>query len=148
MSCIYGPRQFGNEDQGRVAHFLISGMKGSPLTIYGNGKQVRDILHVDDLLDAYLEGVKRVDEFKGEIFNVGGGPDNTLSLLELISLMEELYGREMNYSFTDWRPGDQPVYISDTRKVRGRLGWKPKYPVRKGIGNLHSWITANKGLFA
>ena len=148
MSCIYGPRQFGNEDQGWVAHFMISAMKGTPLTIFGDGKQVRDILHVDDLLDAYLEGVKMAAEVKGEIFNVGGGPDNTVSLLELIALMEKLYGREVEYSLADWRPGDQPVYISDTRMVRRRLGWKPKFSVEKGIEKLHGWITENEGLFS
>lgn len=148
MSCIYGPRQFGNEDQGWVAHFMISGLKGNPVTIYGDGKQVRDILFVDDLLDAYLEGVKRVDEISGEIFNVGGGPDNTLSLLELISFMEELYGRKVKHSFSDWRPGDQPVYVSDIRKLRRRLGWKPRLSVRDGIKKLHNWIAENEGLFA
>lgn len=148
MSCIYGPRQFGNEDQGWVAHFLISGMKGRSVTIYGDGKQVRDVLHVDDLIDAYLEGVKRAGEVGGEVFNIGGGADSTMSLLELISLMEELYGRKIEHSFTDWRPGDQPVYVSDVGKVSRLLGWKPKYSVREGVEKLHRWIVENRDLFA
>ncbi|GAF92864.1 unnamed protein product, partial [marine sediment metagenome] len=110
--------------------------------------QVRDVLYVDDLIDAYLEGVRRADEVKGEIFNIGGGPDNTLSLLELVSLMEKLYGRRVEYSFADWRPGDQPIYVSNIRKARQRLGWKPRFSVREGVEKLHGWITENRALFA
>lgn len=147
MSCIYGPRQFGNEDQGWVAHFLISGMKGSPLTVYGNGKQIRDILYVDDLVRAFRIAVEKVDTARGRIYNIGGGPDNTLSLNELIEQMRNNFGYMVEPAFAEWRPGDQPVYVSDIRRAGKELGWEPLIGRDEGLRKLCDWIEANKGLF-
>ncbi|MCX6354799.1 MAG: SDR family NAD(P)-dependent oxidoreductase [Candidatus Aureabacteria bacterium] len=147
MSCIYGPRQFGNEDQGWVAHFLISGLMGRPLTIYGNGKQVRDILYVDDLIRAFHAAIDKIDTARGRVYNLGGGPSNTLSLLELIRVMRTEYGFKGEPSFADWRPGDQPLYVSDIRKAGKELGWKPMVTPGEGIGRLHRWIKEHRNLF-
>jgi CDP-paratose 2-epimerase len=147
MSCIYGPRQFGNEDQGWVAHFLISGLKGRPLTVYGNGKQVRDVLYVGDLLQAFHAAVERMETVRGSVYNVGGGRDNTLSLLELLELMEERYNHRLSPSFADWRPGDQPIYVSDIRKARRELGWEPAVGSGEGVDMLHRWILDNAEMF-
>jgi CDP-paratose 2-epimerase len=147
MSCIYGPRQFGNEDQGWVAHFLISGMKGRPVTVYGNGKQVRDILFVEDLVRAFRMAAERIDSVRGGIFNIGGGPENTLSLLELLGKMREEYGYAVETTFSDWRPGDQPVYVSDIRKAAKVLGWSPMISRDEGLSKLRDWIEANRRLF-
>ncbi len=147
MSCVYGPRQFGNEDQGWVAHFLISGMKRAPLTVYGNGKQVRDILHVDDLVSAFKLAVEKIDDVRGRVYNIGGGTGNTLSLLELLKLMRDEYGYEVEPAFADWRPGDQPIYVTDIRKVEKELGWKPVISGRDGVNKLNGWIQANRELF-
>jgi CDP-paratose 2-epimerase len=147
MSCIYGPRQFGNEDQGWVAHFLISGMKGRPLTVYGNGKQVRDILYVGDLLRVFHAAVERIKTVSGSIYNIGGGKGNTLSLLELIELMKRTYGYRVSPSFADWRPGDQPIYVSDIRKAKEELGWEPAVGSSEGIDVLHRWIHTHAKMF-
>jgi CDP-paratose 2-epimerase len=148
MSCIYGPRQFGNEDQGWVAHFLIAGMMGRPLTVYGNGKQVRDVLFVGDLVRAFRRAVEKIDVARGKVFNIGGGPDNTLSLLELIEKMKSLYAYKDTPAFSDWRPGDQPVYISDIRRAEKVLDWKPEVSRDEGVDLLHAWIDSNRELFA
>jgi len=147
MSCIYGPRQFGNEDQGWVAHFLISGLMGRPLTVYGNGKQVRDILYVDDLIRAFHAAVDKIDVARGRVYNIGGGPSNTLSILELVQIMRTEYGFRVEPSFSDWRPGDQPLYVSDIRKAGKELGWKPVVTPREGIDRLHTWIEEHRNLF-
>ncbi len=147
MSCIYGPGQFGNEDQGWIAHFLISAMKGRPLTVYGNGKQVRDILYVGDLLRAFRSAVERIETVGGSIYNIGGGKGNTLSLLELIKLMNQKYGYRVSPLFTDWRPGDQPIYVSDIRKAKKELGWEPEVGSGEGIEMLHSWIRKHANMF-
>jgi len=147
MSCIYGPRQFGNEDQGWVAHFLISGMTGKPLTVYGNGKQVRDILYVSDLVAAFHAAVRNIDKARGQVFNIGGGPSNTLALIELLEIMRDKYGYKVKPAFADWRPGDQPLYVSDIRKARKVLGWKPALSRNQGLDRLHEWIEQNKKLF-
>ncbi len=142
MSCIYGTRQFGNEDQGWVAHFVISTITGKPLTIYGDGKQVRDVLYVSDLARAYdlfLESNK-----KDTVYNVGGGPKNTISLLELLDLLEEETGKKSEISFSDWRPSDQKVYISDISKAERGLGWGPEVNVRDGIKKLIAWVEKNR----
>lgn len=144
MSCIYGPRQFGNEDQGWVAHFLISGLKGRPLTVYGNGKQARDILYVGDLLRAFHSAEERMETVRGSIYNIGGGKDNILSLLELIELMKSKYNYRVSPSFADWRPGDQPIYVSDIRKARRELGWEPAVGSGEGVDMLHRWIQDNE----
>jgi CDP-paratose 2-epimerase len=147
MSCIYGPRQFGNEDQGWVAHFLISGMKGRGITVYGNGKQVRDVLYMGDLIRAFDLAVERIDDVRGSIYNIGGGVENTLSLLELLQIMKDKYGYRSKADFTDWRPGDQPIYISDIQKIKEGLGWEPRIGRDDGIDKLHAWIEANREIF-
>ena len=143
MSCIYGPRQFGTEDQGWVAHFMISAALGTPLTIYGDGKQSRDILHVDDLVQAMLTAMHRIRETAGRIYNIGGGPENRLSLLELLADIEVRTRRPLRPAFTDWRPGDQRVYVSDIRRSREEFGWAPRISVREGLDSLWAWITAH-----
>jgi CDP-paratose 2-epimerase len=146
MSCIYGPRQFGTEDQGWVAHFLIQAMSGRPLTLYGDGKQVRDVLFVDDLVDAFLLARERPRQVAGRAFNVGGGPGNTTSLLELIALIEELGGSRPRVSFEDWRLADQRWYVSDPRAFMALTGWEPRTGVREGVGRLHGWIRDQLGV--
>ncbi|MFC4728560.1 SDR family NAD(P)-dependent oxidoreductase [Coralloluteibacterium thermophilus] len=140
MSCIYGPRQFGTEDQGWVAHFLIRAMRGEPITLYGDGMQVRDILHVNDLLDAYLLAEKNLARFSGQVFNMGGGPANTISLLQLLDWIAELNGRRPEVTFGDWRPGDQRYYVSDTRRFAAAAGWRPRIAAREGVGDLFRWL--------
>ena len=147
QSCIYGCRQFGIEDQGWVAWFTIAHVLGKPVTIYGNGKQVRDVLFVDDLIAAYLCAIDSVGSVSGRTFNIGGGVQNTLSLLELIEYLEYLSNRKVAYSFTDWRPGDQPVFISDIRQARVELNWFPRVSAREGVARLYNWVVQNRGIF-
>lgn len=144
QSCIYGPRQFGIEDQGWVAWFIIAALTGKKITVYGDGKQVRDILFMDDLLDSFDAAIEDIGRCSGEIFNVGGGPDNSISLLEFIGLLEELMGRKLEYSFAGWRPGDQKIYISDIAKAGRRLNWKPRVSNREGIARLYEWAAQNR----
>jgi CDP-paratose 2-epimerase len=146
MSCIYGTRQFGNEEQGWVAHFIISSVLGRPITVYGNGKQVRDVLFISDLVKAFELAIKNISKTKGRVFNIGGGPDNTLSLLELIDILQNLLGQKINFSFSDWRPFDQKVYISDITKAKS-FGWSPQVSVVEGINKLYRWVYENKKLF-
>ena len=143
MSCIYGPHQYGNEDQGWVAHFLISALKKEEITIYGDGKQVRDILYVDDLVDAFLLAWKNIDKINGQAFNIGGGAENIISLIDLINIIETLNGEKIDLSFGDWRPGDQKYYVSDTRKFQQATGWYPQTNYQKGIENLYEWVMEN-----
>lgn len=145
MSCIYGTRQFGNEDQGWVAHFIISTVKGKPLTIYGDGKQVRDVLYVSDLVRAYDLFLK--SNVKEGVYNTGGGPKNTISLLELLDLLEEETGKRSEISFSDWRPSDQKVYISDITKAEKELNWRPRTSVKKGMERIIEWVGEHKFLF-
>ncbi|NTV31485.1 SDR family NAD(P)-dependent oxidoreductase [candidate division WWE3 bacterium] len=147
QSCIYGERQFGIEDQGWVAWFTIASVLGKSITIYGNGKQVRDVLHVEDLFNAWDIATKNIDTVSGTIYNVGGGPEHTMSLLELIDYIENLIGHKLTYTFSDWRPGDQPVYVSDITKAETELNWKPKITPRQGVEQLYYWVTENKHLF-
>lgn len=147
MSCQYGPRQFGNEDQGWVAHFVIAAEKGRDITIYGDGKQVRDILYVDDLVRAMRAATDQIETTRGRIYNIGGGPPNAMSLLELIALLEELVGRKIPVRFGDWRPGDQPVYISNIGKARNDFGWSPSISKAEGIRRLLTWVRENRELF-
>lgn len=147
QSCIYGERQFGIEDQGWVAWFIIAHLTGKPLTIYGNGKQVRDLLHVDDLIDAYFAVIDRIDGVAGRAFNIGGGGDNTLSLLEFVRELNRLSAAPLQYAVADWRPGDQPLYSSDITAAREVLGWSPKTMVRDGIRALYNWVGENRTLF-
>jgi CDP-paratose 2-epimerase len=141
MSCLYGPRQFGTEDQGWVAHFLISALTGQPITIYGDGYQVRDVLYVDDAVRAYLSGIDRIDDLSGQAFNLGGGPGNTLSLRELLGLISEITGADPQVSFDGWRPGDQPWYVSDTAALERASGWRAEVGVRDGLTRLSAWLT-------
>lgn len=140
QSCIYGDHQFGNEDQGWVAHFLIATYNGKPLNIYGDGLQVRDVLYVKDLVLLYEKAIENIEKVKGQVFNAGGGQDNTLSLLEFIAIIEKKLGHKIKYSFDDWRPGDQKVYISNTAKAKKILNWSPKFNVNEGIDALYEWV--------
>lgn len=146
QSCIYGQRQLGVEDQGWVAWFAIAHALHIPLTLYGDGKQVRDLLHIDDLIDLYLLCIERIDRAAGEVYNVGGGPDHAASLLDVIDHLERLSGRRPRYSFDGWRPGDQPVFVCDVSKAREHLGWAPKTSIEAGIARLYRWVEENKGL--
>jgi CDP-paratose 2-epimerase len=147
QSCIYGTRQFGIEDQGWVAWFTIAAVLGKPITIYGDGKQIRDVLHVRDLARAYEAAVDHASEVSGQAFNIGGGPGNTLSLLELLALLEGDLGIRIPLRWDDWRPGDQPVFVCDLAKAREQLGWAPTIGVREGVRELAQWVSANPGLF-
>ena len=148
QSCIYGQRQFGVEDQGWVAHFVIATVLGRPISIYGDGLQVRDVLHVDDLVAAYQLGIDRMDEFRGEVFNLGGGPDNTLAIwTEFGPLLAELAGRPVAVTYGPWRPGDQRVFVADIRRAAERLGWRPRVSPEQGIRRLYAWVAANPELF-
>lgn len=148
QSCIYGIRQFGIEDQGWVAWFIIAAVTGRPITIYGNGKQVRDVLFVDDLLNAYDAAFANADKIGGQIFNIGGGRKNTLSVWkEFQPKLEQLLGTEIKTKVRGWRPGDQPVFISDIRKAKELLGWEPKVSTDEGIKRLFNWVKENKDLF-
>jgi len=146
MSCIYGEGQFGVEDQGWVAWFIIATLTNKIITIYGNGKQVRDILHVQDLIKAYDLFIKSKDVKHG-VYNIGGGPQNTISLLELIGLLEEITGRRVKVKFSNWRPKDQKVYVSCINKIKKELKWRPEINIRKGITRLIDWVNGNKYLF-
>ena len=143
MSCIYGPRQFGTEDQGWVAHFIISMLTERSITIYGNGKQVRDLLFVDDLVRAFRLAVDRIDRAAGEVFNIGGGPSNSTSVWEFGQLVADLSGRDISVNFGDWRPGDQPCYISDIRKASQLLEWRPLIDKEAGVRRLWEWASSN-----
>lgn len=143
MSCIYGTRQFGVEDQGWVAWFTIATLLGKGITIYGDGKQVRDVLYVDDLIKAY-------DAFlatnNSGIFNLGGGAKNTMSLLELLNVLKDLTDMRSSVSFSDWRPSDQKVYISDISHAKKVLGWEPEMTPHEGVKKLVQWVRANKDI--
>ena len=147
QSCIYGTRQFGIEDQGWIAWFCLAATRGQKFTIFGDGKQIRDTLWVEDLLDAYEAALDRIEDVKGQVFNVGGGPSNTLSLLELVATLERHFGRAMDPAFADWRPGDQPVFVADVRKAGRLLGWSPQVATADGVARLLAWIGENRGLF-
>lgn len=147
QSCIYGKRQFGIEDQGWVAWFTIAATLDRALTIYGDGKQIRDVLYVEDLARAFVSATKMIDKTVGKIYNIGGGIKNTLSLLELIAYLEKMLGKKINYSFGDWRPGDQPVYVSDIQKAKNEFGWEPKISVLEGVEKLSAWVKKNEDLF-
>jgi CDP-paratose 2-epimerase len=141
MSCIYGPHQFGTEDQGWVAHFLIRAMEGEPIVLYGDGRQVRDILCVDDLVDAFLLAQQSMATESGSAFNIGGGPGNTVSLLELLEMIGELLGHKPEVEFDSWRPGDQRYYVSDTAKFQRTTGWRPRISVQEGLERLTRWLS-------
>jgi CDP-paratose 2-epimerase len=143
MSCIYGPHQCGTEDQGWVAHFLLQSISGQQISLYGDGMQVRDVLFVEDLVDAMLLAQQNASRLKGQAFNIGGGPQHTTSLLELIDLIGTLEGEPVSVRFDDWRVGDQRYYVSDTRAFQQATGWKPRIGVREGVQRLHQWLLEN-----
>ncbi len=148
QSCIYGQRQFGVEDQGWLAHFIIAAVMNQPIRIYGDGKQVRDLLHVSDLIRAYALSIENMDKVHGEVLNLGGGPNNTSSIwVEFRPLLESLTGRPIPISQDDWRPGDQQVFIANIKKAADLLHWQPTISPAKGITDLYHWVTANRQLF-
>lgn len=146
MSCIYGPRQMGTEDQGWVAHFLIRALKGEPISIYGDGAQVRDVLDVSDAVEAYLAAWDRIEAVKGRAFNLGGGPLNAVSLRQVIRFIEDLTGHPVETRYDDWRAGDQRYYVSDTRLAATLLGLRPATPWKKGVAALARWLMDERGL--
>jgi len=148
QSCIYGYRQFGVEDQGWVAWFTIAAALGKPITVYGDGKQVRDILFIDDLCDAYLAAFKKIGKTGGQVYNIGGGHKNQMSLRELLAFLEEFLGKKVPVGKGPWRPGDQPVFVCDIAKAKREFGWEPKVSVKDGVRKLHAWVMQNKALFA
>jgi CDP-paratose 2-epimerase len=148
QSCIYGPRQFGVEDQGWLAWFVIAAVTGKNISIYGDGKQVRDVLYVSDLLDSYDTCLQKIDQAAGGIYNIGGGPENTISVWEEFGpMLEDSLGRQLHIRKDDWRPGDQRIFVSDIRKAEQELGWKPKVSVQAGLDCLFEWVKANRHLF-
>lgn len=148
QSCIYGPRQFGVEDQGWLAWMMIAAVTGRKITIYGDGKQVRDVLHVDDLLNAYDAAIEKIDRAKGQVYNMGGGTRNVLAVwAEFGPILERLLGEKIEVARDDWRPGDQRVFYADFRKAKQELGWEPKIDLEEGIEMLFNWVRENKELF-
>jgi len=144
QSCIYGPRQFGVEDQGWVAWFVIASLLGRDITIFGDGKQVRDVLHVDDLVRAYEAAILAPEKVTAQAFNIGGGPRQVMSLLDLIGYLEEALGHKIPLKWDNWRPGDQQVFISDIRKLEKVLNWRPEIDVKTGIAQLIEWVDRNR----
>ncbi|MBZ9677590.1 NAD-dependent epimerase/dehydratase family protein [Mesorhizobium sp. ES1-1] len=144
MSCIYGPRQFGTEDQGWVAHFLLSALAGRPITIYGDGLQVRDILHVNDAVAAYRGVLARIDDLKGQAFNLGGGPRNAVSLRALVAEIASMTGENIALHYDRGRTGDQPFFVADTRKIEAALGWQAKFSWRDGLRDLAAWLRQHR----
>lgn len=147
-SCIYGPRQFGLEDQGWVAWFVINALQRRPITIYGDGKQVRDLLFIDDLVDAMLQAVDRIEVTEGQIYNIGGGPSNSVSVwAEFGPMLAEILGEAVPAKFAEWRLGDQKVYVSDLTKSRQDFDWEPAVAARAGLEKLVGWVSENAPLF-
>jgi len=143
MSCIYGPHQFGTEDQGWVAHFIIQALRRHPLTLYGDGLQVRDVLFVDDLVDAMLLAHDNIEDTAGDAFNIGGGPSRTVSLIELMDLITDVTGERPMFAMEPWRPADQRYYVSATSRFERLTGWRPRVGVRQGVERLMSWLIAS-----
>jgi CDP-paratose 2-epimerase len=147
QSCIYGRRQFGVEDQGWVAWFSIAAAQRRPITIYGDGKQTRDVLFVDDLIDCYQAAVERIDRVRGQVFNIGGGPANVLSLHQLIDKLEATSGRKIERRYEEWRPGDQKAFVCDVSKAERELAWRPTTSPDAGIAALYGWVEKNIAIF-
>lgn len=145
MSCIYGQRQMGTEDQGWVAHFLIRALEGQEITIYGDGKQVRDVLDVGDAAEAYVRALENIDRVAGHAFNLGGGPDNAISLLQLVDEIRAIVGHDLELRFEDWRQGDQRWYVSDTHKARSSLDLPRPRAWREGVERLADWLASERG---
>lgn len=143
MSCIYGPHQMGTEDQGWVAHFVRRALEQRPICVYGDGKQVRDLLFVEDLVEAFLLARERIDVTQGRAFNIGGSPTNAASLLDVIDRIRQLHG-SCETEFDAWRPSDQRYYVSDTRKFRTATGWTPRTDIASGIEQLYVWAAQHR----
>lgn len=143
MSCIYGPHQFGTEDQGWIAHFLLQALRDEPINLYGDGRQVRDVLFIDDLVEAMLLAHSYINTIRGEAFNIGGGTKNTVSLLELTEMIVDLCQKPLNVAFAEWRLADQRYYVSDIKRFQAATDWKPSVPVRRGIELLYHWLAEN-----
>lgn len=143
QSCIYGPHQFGNEDQGWIAWFMRCALLDNPVTIFGDGWQVRDVLDVSDLIAAYDAAIENIERSSGRVYNIGGGPGNTLSLLETVDLLERTNGSKLRHSFSDWRPGDQRIFVSGIGRAGRELGWTPKVSPSQGITRMRAWMVAN-----
>lgn len=144
-SCMYGPRQWGKEEQGWVAWFCIAAVTGKPVTIFGNGKQVRDLLYIEDACRAFDLAIEKIDGVAGEGINLGGGKENAVSLLQAIEFIEQLKGSKMLLRFADWRPGDVKCYYTDYSKAEKLLGWKPLVPWKEGIRRTYDWVLEQFG---
>jgi len=144
MSCIYGPRQFGTEDQGWVAHFALKALRGEPVTIYGDGKQVRDILHVSDAVAAYRTVLDHIDSLDNRVFNLGGGPANAVSLNAVLAEIGGILGRPVAVSHGDWREGDQLFFVADTSRLNAALGWSAGMGWRDGLRDLIAWLSQDQ----
>lgn len=140
MSCIYGPHQFGTEDQGWIAHFLMRALRGEPITIYGDGRQVRDVLYVDDLVRSMVMALNEIEHVRGRAYNVGGGAGRAVSLLQVLNIVEGLHGSLPEVVFSDWRPSDQKYYVSDTSELEQATGWSPTVSVEEGLARLYDWM--------
>lgn len=147
QSCIYGYRQLGVEDQGWVAWFTIAAVLDKPITIYGDGKQVRDVLFIEDLLDAYDGALRNIDRTSGNVYNIGGGPHNVMSVRDVLEFIDRKQNRKVPFNCADWRPGDQRVYVSNISKAKADFGWEPKICSTQGLDLLYDWVTANTELF-
>ncbi|MGC2108842.1 MAG: GDP-mannose 4,6-dehydratase [Candidatus Korobacteraceae bacterium] len=145
MSCIAGTRQFGNEDQGWVAHFLYSALEGRPITVYGTGYQVRDVLHVHDLIDAMLAAERNAAHTTGQIYNLGGGMERAVSVIQMLREIELRTEQPLNLRYSSARPGDQPLYVSDTRKLEGDTGWRPRHSVAEVLDAIHEFWLWSRG---
>jgi CDP-paratose 2-epimerase len=146
QSCIYGYRQFGLEDQGWVAWFIIAAILGRPITVFGDGKQVRDVLFIDDLIAAYDRAWTRIEATRGQVYNVGGGPANAVSLRDLLAVLRTEVDPELAVAHAGWRPGDQPVYVSAIGKAAQDFGWRPRVDWRSGVARLVDWVRDNRPL--
>jgi CDP-paratose 2-epimerase len=148
MSCIYGPHQRGNEDQGWLSHFVLATLRGEPVTIFGDGRQVRDALHVDDLVEALTRAQLQIERLSGRAFNIGGGPVNTLTPRELLQMIGRLHGHMPEVRFASWRPADQRYYVSDIGVFAGAAGWRPRVPLGDGVGRLYAALVEQEGIGA
>lgn len=140
QSCVYGEHQFGVEDQGWVAWFAIAALKGAPLTLYGTGKQVRDVLYIGDLMRLYETALANMRTARGQAYNIGGGPGNTISLIEFLAHLDKTHGKKTQYSISAERAGDQPIFVADVRKVGRDLGWQPTTAFANGFKRLYRWV--------
>jgi CDP-paratose 2-epimerase len=145
MSCIYGPHQCGNEDQGWVAHFAKEAIAGHPITFYGDGRQVRDLLFVEDLVDAMEAAFAKISSTAGRAFNMGGGPANAVSLRQVIAILAEITGHRPQIRCDEWRQGDQKYYVSDTSAFERATGWKARISADEGIQRLCRWLQQHDG---